>query len=133
MSAFTIEGKVRAKGEDILVRDMYFGEMKTQGGIIINNDDAKGHGVKPRWAKVYDIGPDQSNLDFKIGDWILLEHGRWSRKISISDGADEFQIQKADPEGIIGVFTGEGTPNVDYIGREYGDGESFTVNPEDFM
>jgi len=133
MSVYAIEGKVRAKGEDILVRDMYFGEMKTAGGIILNNDDAKGHGVKPRWAKVFDIGPTQKNLEFGVGDWILLEHGRWSRKIKIADGDDEFEIQKADPDGIIGIFTGEGKPNMDYIGQEHSDGESFTVDPSDFM
>jgi hypothetical protein len=131
MTAYTIKGTVRAKGEDILVKDMYFGEMKTQSGIIIGNDDAKGHGVKPRWAQVYDVGPDQKLISPE--QWILVEHGRWTRKIRVEKDGVETELQKIDPDGILGVFSGEGKPDFNYIGQEFGDGESFTVNPEDFM
>ena len=46
-----IKGNVRPIHGDVLVTNMHFGEMKTKGGIIIQSDDAKAHGVKPRWAK----------------------------------------------------------------------------------
>ena len=35
----TINGDLRPIGNRVLVRDMYFGEQKTAGGLIINDDD----------------------------------------------------------------------------------------------
>ena len=32
-------------------------------------------------GKVWAIGPDQH--DVKVGEWILIEHGRWTRKYEI--------------------------------------------------
>ena len=42
-----IKGKLRPIRDDVLVSHMYFGETKTKGGIIIGDDNAKAHGVKP--------------------------------------------------------------------------------------
>ena len=47
MSVYTIQGDVKAIGDDVLVSDMEFGEIKTEGGSIISSDDGKGHGVNP--------------------------------------------------------------------------------------
>jgi co-chaperonin GroES (HSP10) len=80
--------KVRALSKDILVINMDMGEMKTSGGLVIASDDGKAHGVKPRWAQVYKVGPD-CGIDVKEGQWILIEHGRWTRKIKIDDGEGE--------------------------------------------
>ena len=41
-----IKGNLKAKGEDILVTNMYFGEEKTKGGIIVTNDDGKERGIR---------------------------------------------------------------------------------------
>ena len=41
----TFTGKPRAVGNRVLVSDMYFGEQKTAGGIIVNSDDGKVHGI----------------------------------------------------------------------------------------
>jgi hypothetical protein len=70
-------------------------------GIVLRSDDGKSHGVKPRWAKVYKIGPEQK--DVKEGQWILIEHGRWTRKLKIDDGAGVKEIQKVDTEAIMAV------------------------------
>jgi hypothetical protein len=35
--------------------------------------------------EVYKVG-DRCDLDVKVGQWILIEHGRWTRKIKINDG-----------------------------------------------
>ena len=131
MSVYTIQGDLKAKGEDIIVAEMYFGEMKTASGIIITEDDGKSRGVKPRWGKVYSVGPDQNLV--KEGDWILIEHGRWTRKVKIDKGQGEFGVQKVDPEGILGVWNGEGEPNTNYIGQEYNDGQGFDVDPGLFL
>ena len=84
---FNLEARhmqVRPLSKDLLVINMDMGEMKTAGGIVIQSDDGKAHGVKPRWAEVYKIG-DECDLDVKEGQWVLIEHGRWTRKIKIND------------------------------------------------
>jgi co-chaperonin GroES (HSP10) len=62
---------------------MGFGEQVTSTGIIIKSDNGKSSGVKPRWGKVWAIGPEQS--DVKVGEWILIEHGRWTRTIELEE------------------------------------------------
>ena len=67
---------IRALPKDVLVIDMDMGEMTTASGIVIQSDDGKAHGVKPRWAKVYRVGSEVT--DIEIGQWVLIEHGRWT-------------------------------------------------------
>ena len=131
MSLYTIQGNIKAIGEDVLVTEMEFGEMKTESGIVIGSDDGKNHGVKPRWAKVFDVGPEQK--EFSVGQWILIEHGRWSRKIKVDNGSGEIGIQKIDPDCVLGIWNGEGKPNTNYIGNEYNDGQGFDVDPSLFI
>lgn len=121
--------KVRALPKDILVTDMDMGEMKTAAGIVIQSDDAKAHGVKPRWAKVYKVGKD-CGVDVKEGQWILIEHGRWTRKIKINDGEGEKEFQKVEVKSIMAVA--DEKPNDFYIGQEFSNGSSTTIRPEDF-
>ena len=46
------------------------------------------------------MGPDQT--DFKVGDWILIEHGRWSRAAEVEnpDGSIT-KVQMADLDAIM--------------------------------
>lgn len=91
--------QVKAIKDWVLVSGMDFSEMRTSGGIILRSDDGKSHGVKPRWAQVYKIGPEQQ--DVKVGQWILVEHGRWSRQLKIFDGESDKNIQRVDTNGIL--------------------------------
>lgn len=93
--------KIRAIHDNVLVSDMDFGEIKTSSGIVLRSDDGKSHGIKPRWGKVYKVGPEQK--DVAVGQWILIEHGRWSRKIKIDDGESVKEIQKVDVAAILAV------------------------------
>lgn len=93
--------KIRAIHDDVLVCDMDFGEVRLNSGIILRSDDGKSHGIKPRWGRVYKVGPKQK--DVKEGQWILVEHGRWTRKIKIDDGEGEKEIQKVDVDCILAV------------------------------
>jgi co-chaperonin GroES (HSP10) len=68
----------------VLVTDMEFGEQKTAGGIILPSDDGQARGIHPRWGKVVAKGHENED-DYEVGDWILVEHGRWSRGISMVD------------------------------------------------
>lgn len=94
--------KLKPIRDNIVVVDMEFGEQKTKGGLVLLSDDGKSEGVKSRWGRVYSVGPSQT--DVKVGEWILLEHGRWSRGFTVldDDGVDMI-IRRADPKGILAV------------------------------
>jgi co-chaperonin GroES (HSP10) len=126
-----IQGNVTAIGDRVLVTDMYFGEQTTSGGIIIANDDGKTRGIYPRWAKVYDKGPENKD-EYNVGDWILIEHGRWTRAMKVqSNGDDAIEIRMVDAANILA--TSDKRPEGAVIGAEYADGEHATVNPQDFV
>ncbi len=121
--------KIKPIRKHILVRDMNFGEQKTLGGIILRSDDGKSEGVRPRWARVFAIGPEQS--DVKIGEWVLVEHGRWTRGIEVEEDGSKFTMWRIDPEAIL--LTADEKPE----GAEFGQYTSPThgseVRPEDFV
>lgn len=83
----------------IVVEEMKFDERYSAGGIFIPSDDMQIQGVHPRWGKVYAVGPTQTEV--KVGEWVLVEHGRWTRGIIISDPNGEKTIRMVDPNGII--------------------------------
>jgi co-chaperonin GroES (HSP10) len=85
--------------DTILVHGMDFNERKSRGGVIIPDDDMKSSGIRPRWAQVYAIGPKV--VDVKVGDYIMIAHGRWSRGQSIEDETGEKVIRKVDPKDIL--------------------------------
>lgn len=89
--------------DHILVTDMNFGEQVTTGGIVLRSDNGKSEGVKPRWGRVWAIGPDQDTV--KVGEWLLIEHGRWTRGIDLTldDDDNAIEIFRIDPDGILVV------------------------------
>lgn len=93
--------KVRAIHNHVIVTGMNFGERKTASGLILKNDDGKSHGIRPRWGLVYKVGPEQT--DVKVGEWILIEHGRWTRKMTIDDGESVKDIWRVDADCIMAV------------------------------
>jgi co-chaperonin GroES (HSP10) len=97
-----VTGKLKPIRDNILITDMDFGEQKTASGIFIPSDDGKSEGVKSRWGRVWAIGPEQT--DVKVGEWILLEHGRWTRGVTIvEEGGTEITIRRADTKAILMV------------------------------
>ena len=90
-----IKGTLRPLGNKVLVYDMEFGMEKSSGGILLHSDNGKRSGIHPRWAKVFAVGPDQTEV--KVGEWILLEHGRWSRShIYETEDGEELELRLAD-------------------------------------
>jgi co-chaperonin GroES (HSP10) len=76
-----VKGKVVPIRDHVLVSDMEFGEQVTASGIVIKSDNGKSAGVKPRWGRVWAIGPEQKEVT--VGEWICIEHGRWTRTIEV--------------------------------------------------
>ena len=86
-------------GSGVVVYDMSFDERITSSGIVLLNDNSTTRGIRPRWARVYAVGPDQQ--DVRVGQWILVAHGRWTRGVEIDDGDDIRVIRKVDPADIL--------------------------------
>ncbi len=122
--------KARPLSKDLLVINMDMGEQTTKGGIVVLSDDGKAHGVKPRWAQVYKVG-SSCEIDVKEGQWVLIEHGRWTRKIKINDGDGEKEFQKVEVKSVIAVV--DQRPNDFYIGQEFSNGSSLDIKPDDFV
>ena len=78
---YTVENDIIPLKKRVLVSDMHFGETKSKGGIILVDDDGTAEGIHPRWGKVYAVGKLQE--DVKVGQWIMVAHGRWSRAFKV--------------------------------------------------
>ena len=92
--------KITPTKNNVLVKDMEFGERQTLGGIIIIDDDKKGQGIRPRWAEVVAIGPKQE--DVKPGEYILVAHGRWTRGLDMTDeNGETTTVRIVDPKDIL--------------------------------
>lgn len=82
-----VTGTIRPLRDNVFVSDMDFGEQRTKAGVIVVSDDGKSTGIHPRWGRVWAIGPDQQDVD--VGDWILVEHGRWTRTVKYEDSTGQ--------------------------------------------
>lgn len=107
-----IDGEIKPLRNNIIITDMSFETRQLSSGIVLLGDDGKTDGIRPRWAKVYAIGPEQQ--DVQIGQWVLIEHGRWSRGVKIAKDGEEITIRRADPEAIIFVSDTE-PDNIDTV------------------
>ena len=97
----------RALGNNVLVSEMAFDQRITAGGLILLNDNGRGSGIRPRWGRVFAVGPDQT--DVKIGQWVCVAHGRWTRGIEIEDNGTERTIRRVDPNDILLIADHEPT------------------------
>jgi len=95
-----ITGTLLPLYDKILVSDMEFGMEKTASGIYLPSDDGKSAGIHPRWARVFAVGPDQK--DVQVGEWVCIEHGRWTRGINYqTDTGEEIVIRMVDNKAIM--------------------------------
>ena len=105
--------KIKALRDSVIVSDMEFDTRITQSGLILPNDNGTTLGIRPRWGRVYAIGQDQK--DVKVGQWILVAHGRWTRGLDIEDGevAHKRTIRKIDPKDILLIADSDERPQDD--------------------
>lgn len=87
--------------DNIVVSEMHFDERISKGGIILMDDDKKSSGIRPRWAKIYGLGPNVNDPLLEIGKWILISHGRWTRGITVETPAGKQTLRKVDPNDIL--------------------------------
>lgn len=126
----TISAKgIRAVTDRVIVTDMYFGDQVTKGGIIVKNDDGSTRGIYPRWAKVYTKGPENTD-EYDAGDWVLVEHGRWTRSVKVEINGEELEMRMVEAESILALSKEK--PDDVQMGDEYNNGDSASIRPEDF-
>ena len=91
--------QLKALNDSVIVGDMVFDERISTGGIVLLNDNGKSLGIRPRWGRVYAVGPDQQ--DVKVGEWVCIAHGRWTRGIEIEDETGKQTLRRVDPKDIL--------------------------------
>jgi len=100
--------------DGVIVSNMNFDIQQTDSGIIVTSDDGKSEGIKPRWAKVYSVGKAQTTI--KAGDWILIEHGRWTRSLKVQDSSGSIvELRRVEVKSIIMI--NDVCPKDVYLGK----------------
>lgn len=102
--------KLRALTNKILCHYIEKGQQTTSGGIVLLDDDSSEGGIRPRWMQVYSVGPEVK--DIQEGQWVMVEHGRWTHAMTIRDGNnEEFTVWGAEEESILLIADEE--PNIE--------------------
>lgn len=97
----TVKGTLKPLRDKVIVHNMHFGEQRSSGGIVVLGDDGKDRGIYPRWGQVFAVGPEHKE-EFKVGDWILIEHGRWTRGIKLElENGEETTIRMVDNKCVL--------------------------------
>lgn len=95
----------------VIATEMNFEGRTLSSGVILLNDNGKSDGIRPRWGRVYAVGPEQTEI--KVGDWICVAHGRWTRGLDIEDETGKKTVRRIDPKDI--MLVSDELPNDDTI------------------
>lgn len=125
-----IDGRLTPIKDNVIVTDMYFGEQKTKSGLIITSDDGDVRGIYPRWGRVYAKGPENQD-PYDVGDWILIEHGRWTRGFKMRDGETVVEVRMVEKKSIL-MFSDEKPDGVQIGKSSVSDFQSDKITPESF-
>lgn len=86
-------------GQNIIITDLECGETINESGIIIPEEKFTGKNIRPRWGKVAAVG-NKIN-DIKEGDWIYMEHGRWTHGIQTMKDGKKTMVWMVDYQGVL--------------------------------
>lgn len=125
------KGKITPVLDRVIVTGMYFGEQKTASGLIIRDDDGSTRGIYPRWAQVHAKGHMNTD-EYQVGDWILVEHGRWTRGFKLDEGDGVIEIRMVEAESILG-WQSEKPDSTVHFGDEIDTSPGVQHRPEDFV
>ena len=81
----------------VFVTDMEQGMRMSRGGIILTDDNFKEHGIRPRWGRIWAVGPE-ADSEFKVGEWVLVEHGRWTLGMEIELPDEIIKVWRVEPK-----------------------------------
>ena len=98
-----VTGKLRLIKKNLLGCELEFGEQKRKG-LIYKDDDMTENGIRPRWCKIYAVSKQlEEELDVKAGQYILVEHARWTRGFRLDEGNGPVLVRLIDHKEIIMV------------------------------
>ena len=83
----------------IFVSHLDEGMHKTAGGIILTDDAVTERGIRPRWAKVALVADDVDYVE--VGEWVLIEHGRWTLRTPIDIDGETVNVWMVDPAALM--------------------------------
>jgi co-chaperonin GroES (HSP10) len=90
---------LRALHDNVIVEEMEFAGRTLASGLLLPSDNGKSSGIRPRWGRVYAVGP--AHKDVRVGQWICVAHGRWTRGVDIEDQDGTKTIRRIDPNDIL--------------------------------
>ena len=105
------KNQIKALSDHVIVSEMTFDQRITQSGLILLNDNGTTLGIRPRWGRVYAVGPKQT--DIQVGQWVCVAHGRWTRGLDIEDESGKQTIRRIDPKDILLISDLEEMPQDD--------------------
>jgi co-chaperonin GroES (HSP10) len=100
MTARIIAESFRPTKDNVFVSDLDHGMQVTRAGIIIPDDDMAERGIRPRWGKVWRIGPEVTEIT--PGEWVLIEHGRWTTGIEMELATETVRVWRIEwPKAVL--------------------------------
>lgn len=119
--------KIHPLRNHVLVREMNFKGRQLSSGILLLGDDGSSNGIRPRWCQVYAVGSEQEQVT--VGQWILVEHGRWTRGVEVEIDGEEFTLRRIDVDAMMMVSDEE--PQDDVISTAVDGEKKSRFNPND--
>lgn len=118
---------IRPLRERVLAELLGLDQRVTASGIIIQGENGKDRGVRPRWAKVHLVG---EGIDWvRPGQYVLVAHGRWSRQFECEHNGEKLKLVHLDNKECLIVTDEE--PMDDFVGVGI-DTKPDSVRAEDF-
>lgn len=130
LTSKVLTGNLTPIKDRVIVSEMHFGEQTTDSGLIIKDDNGSTRGIYPRWGKVHAKGPE-NNDPYEINDWVLVEHGRWTRSVKMEIDGEIKELRMVETESVL--MWSSDKPDGIQIGKEYKDGETATIDPSSFV
>lgn len=94
-----VRGDIQALPGRVMVADIEVG-MKKVGNILVPDDNGLVRGIHPRWGQVVSVGEGLEE-DLEPGQWVLIEHGRWSWGLKVDADGVEKKLHGIDPAAIL--------------------------------
>lgn len=96
----------------VLAELMGLEQRVTASGIIIQGENGKDRGIRPRWAKIHLVG---EGIDWvQPGQYVLVAHGRWSRQFECEHNGEKLKLVHLDNKECL-IVTDE-LPDDDFVG-----------------
>ena len=103
---------IRPLKERILAELLGLEQRVTASGIIIQGENGKDRGIRPRWARVRLVG---EGIDWVTpGQYVLVSHGRWSRQFECEHNGETMKLVHLDNKEVLAVSDTD--PMDDFVG-----------------